>query len=465
MSSNTSLFHVAMYPWFALGHLTSFLHISNKLAERGHKISFLMPKNTIPRLSHFNLHPHLIFFVPITVPHVDGLPLGSETTSDLPNYSKHSLLMTAMDLTEPVIETCLKHLKPHMVFFDFTHWLPALACKLGIKALHYCTISPATVGYLISPERKLLLEKNSLTEADLINPPPSFPPSSTIRLHPHEARELATAAVKNYGNGGISFVERQLISFASCHAVVFKTCREMEGPYCDYLERQMRKQVFLAGPVLPDTPLRSKLEEKWVTWLGSFKPKTVIFCAFGSECFLKSDQFKELLLGFELTGMPFLAALKPPIGAEAIESALPEGFNERTKGRGVVHGDWVQQLLILSHPSVGCFVTHCGSGSLTEAMVNECQLVLLPHAGDQFINARIMSGDLKVGVEVEKSEDGLFTREAVCKVLRAVMDSDSEVGQMVRTNHAKWRKFLFSKGLENSYVDHFNQNLHSLLRS
>ena len=73
--------------------------------------------------------------------------------------------------------------------------------------------------------------------------------------------------------------------------------------------------------------------------------------------------------------LPFLAALKPHIGAEAIESTLPEGFNERTKGRWVVHGDWVQQLLILSHPSVGCFVTHCGSGSLTKAMVNECQLI------------------------------------------------------------------------------------------
>ena len=76
------------------------------------------------------------------------------------------------------------------------------------------------------------------------------------------------------------------------------------------------------------------------------------------------------MLGFEVTGMPFLAALKPTIRAEAIESALVVWFNERTKRRGVVDRDWVQQLLILSHPSVGCFVTQYGSGSLTKAMVN-----------------------------------------------------------------------------------------------
>ncbi|XP_058767804.1 cyanidin 3-O-galactoside 2''-O-xylosyltransferase FGGT1-like [Vicia villosa] len=453
-------FHVAMYPWFALGHLTSYLHISNKLAERGHKISFLMPRNTISKLEHFNLHSDRISFIPISIPDVDGLPRGSETTADLP-FSLHSLLMTAMDLTEPIIEDSLRELKPHMVFFDFTYWLPALARRFGIKALHYCTISPATVGYLISPERKL--HEKPLTEDDLLNPPPGFPPSS-IKLKPHEARGLATSTLKGYGKD-ISFMERQLISFTSCDAIIFKTSREMEGPYCDYLEKQMRKQVFLAGPVLPDPPT-STLEEKWVTWLGGFKPKTVIFCAFGSECILKSNQFKELLLGFELTGMPFLAALKPSIGAETMELALPEGFSERIKGRGVVEGDWVQQQLILSHPSVGCFVTHCGSGSLTEAMVNDCQLVLLPHAGDQFINARIMSGDLKVGIEVGKNEeDGLFTREAVCKAVRTVTDSESELGHIVRKNHAQWREFLLSQGLENSYVDDLVQKLHSLLKS
>ncbi|XVF40401.1 hypothetical protein PTKIN_Ptkin01aG0110700 [Pterospermum kingtungense] len=90
------------------------------------------------------------------------------------------------------------------------------------------------------------------------------------------------------------------------------------------------------------------------------------------------------------------------MGAETIESALPEGFQERVKGRGFIQGGWVPQQLILRHPSVGCFVTHCGSGSLAEAMVTDCQLVLLPHIGDQIINARLMDGDLKIGVEVEK---------------------------------------------------------------
>ncbi|XVE88132.1 hypothetical protein DITRI_Ditri19aG0043300 [Diplodiscus trichospermus] len=114
--------------------------------------------------------------------------------------------------------------------------------------------------------------------------------------------------------------------------------------------------------------------------------------------------------------------------AETIESALPEGFQERVKERGIVHGVWVPQQLILRHPSVGCFMIHFGSGSLSEAMVNDCQLVLLPQVGDPIINARLMAGDLKVGLEVEKGEeDGLFTNEDVSKAVKAVMDDDKEL--------------------------------------
>ncbi|KAH7860907.1 hypothetical protein Vadar_032084 [Vaccinium darrowii] len=106
--------------------------------------------------------------------------------------------------------------------------------------------------------------------------------------------------------------------------------------------------------------------------------------------------------------MPFLAPLKPPMGVKSVEEAFPKMFEERIGKK--------------------------------EALVNECQLVLLPNVGDQIINARMMSASMKVGVEVEKEDqDGLFTRENVCKAVRTVMEEGDEVGKEVRANKAKLR--------------------------
>ncbi|KAF8410981.1 hypothetical protein HHK36_003519 [Tetracentron sinense] len=451
-------FHVAMYPWFAMGHLTPFLYISNKLAERGHRVSFILPTNAQLKLEPFNLHPHLIRFVPIAVPHVDGLPPAAHTTADVP-YPLQTLLMTAMDLTQNHIELLLGNLKPDFIFFDFSHWIPPLARRLGIKSIHYCVVSPVATSYLLSPARKLTELEIQYSEADLMQPPPGFPLSG-IKLHAHEARSLNTLRVQKFGSS-VSFPERKRIAMSQCDAIAYRTCREIEGPYCDYLSSQFGKQVLLSGPIVPERST-SVLEERWAKWLGGFEADSVLYCAFGSECILQKDQFQELLLGFELTGLPFLVALKPPVGAETVEAALPEGFEERIQGRGVVHGGWVQQQLILGHPSVGCFVTHCGFGSQIEGLISKCGLVLLPHTGDQFIQARMMSSDLKVGVEIERGEeDGVFTKESVCEVVKSVMDEESEVGREVRANHAKWKDFLL--GMESSYIDSFICNLQGLL--
>lgn len=451
-------FQIAMYPWFAMGHLTSFLHLANKFAKRGHKIFFFVPSKTLQKLEQFNLHPDQITFIPVTVPHVQGLPPGSETTADIA-YSMQPYLATAFDSTQPTIEAFLKDHKPQFVFFDYTHWLPSVARPLGIKTIYYSTISSAATGYLA---RESGTFKNiQFTEADFIKPPPGFPSSSMIELYADEARQLIGGVTK-FGKN-ISFSERLFTSLTECDAIAFKSCRELEGPYCDYVENHFKRPILLAGPVVPEQP-NSKLEEKWEKWLDTCKPNSVIFCSFGSECILRKDQFQELLLGFELTDLPFLGALRPPVGVESIEAALPEGFKERTQERGVVHGGWMQQQLLLAHPSVGCFVTHCGYGSLSEGLVNKCQLVLLPSAGDQFINARVMGRDLKVGVEVEKGEDGAFTKHSICKAIQSVMDVESEVGKEVRENHIKFRELLLTKGFEDSYIDCFAEKMQGLLQ-
>lgn len=91
-------------------------------------------------------------------------------------------------------------------------------------------------------------------------------------------------------------------------------------------------------------------------------------------------------------------------------------------------------------------------------------MVMLPNIFDQFLNARMLSSSFKAGVEVEKGgEDGLFTKQSVCRAVKAVMDGESEVGREVRANHTKLRDLLLGKDLESAYLDGFCHKLRDLL--
>ncbi|KAL2328018.1 hypothetical protein Fmac_021445 [Flemingia macrophylla] len=463
MDAPHSQLHIAMYPWLALGHLTAYIHLANKLAKRGHRISYFIPKRTKAKVEHFNLYPKLITFIPITIPHVVGLPPDAETTFDV-NLSIGTLMMTAMDRTEKDIELLLLELKPHIVFFDLAAWMPRLARSLGIKSLQYITMSMIFQCYMeLESTEKHRRGKNEVGDdkVNLVNTPDGFPGSS-IKLQAHEVRMLLSVINMEFGNG-YSFSNRISIGTRFSDAMGFRGCKEIEGPYADFLESFYGKPLLLSGPVIPEPPTTT-LEPKWVEWLDGFKPGSVIYCAFGSECRMLQDQLKELLLGLESTGFPFLAVLKAPVGFDSVEEAMPKGFKERVHGRGIVHGGWVQQTLILDHPSIGCFITHCGVASLLEALVNKCQIVVLPNYVDQIVNAKLICSSLKLGVEIEKGEeDGSITKESVSKAVKIVMDDKSEVGREVRENHLKLRNILLSKDLENTYVDNFCDKLRELL--
>ncbi|KAH0683995.1 hypothetical protein KY289_021747 [Solanum tuberosum] len=74
-----------------------------------------------------------------------------------------------------------------------------------------------------------------------------------------------------------------------------------------------------------------------------------------------------------------------------------------------------------------------------------------------------MEQQLKVGVEVEKDENDLFTKENLCKAVKCVMDKDSQIGRLVKENHKKWKELLSSPGFMSNYIDNFIQDLHELL--
>ncbi|XP_004236774.1 UDP-glycosyltransferase 79B6 isoform X1 [Solanum lycopersicum] len=501
-----SKLQIVMFPWLALGHIIPFLNLSNELAKKGHKISFLLPKNAQIKLQNLNLYPNLITFHTLKIPHIHGLPYGAETTADVPR-SLETLLATAMDELYDEIKSFLQNLKPHFVFFDFAHWVTEIALEIGdinticykltspatsaislirspeksvfmastaaekvrpppateiggIKTLCYKTVCPATSAYSLvrSPEKSVFMAS---TAAEKVRPPPGYP-STTVVLHEHEAK-LLEFLFQEYGKG-VTIYERLTKGMTLCDAIALKTCREIEGTFGDYIATQFKKPVLYTGPVLPDPEKGPLAEHGLSNWLEKFEPGSVVFCAFGSQLILEKKQFQELVLGLELTGLPFLVVLKPPEGTNSVEEALPEGFKERVQEKGLVLACWVPQLKILTHKSVGCFVSHCGYGSMWESLaLCDCQLVLLPSANDQTLSARMMEQDLKVGVEVKKDENGWFSKESLCKAVKCVMDKDSQVGCLVKENHRKWKEVLSSPGFMSNYIDSFIQILYELL--
>ncbi|KAE8798842.1 Anthocyanidin 3-O-glucosyltransferase [Hordeum vulgare] len=93
-SSQSPAMHIVLFPWLAFGHMIAFLELAERVAARGHRVSFISTPRNISRLP-----PAVgVRFVALPIPHVDGLPEGAEATTDLPSGDKTTeLLMKACD--------------------------------------------------------------------------------------------------------------------------------------------------------------------------------------------------------------------------------------------------------------------------------------------------------------------------------------------------------------------------------
>uniref|UniRef100_A0ACD5XR56 Uncharacterized protein n=1 Tax=Avena sativa TaxID=4498 RepID=A0ACD5XR56_AVESA len=467
----SSPLHVVVFPWLAFGHIIPYLELSEQLAKRGHAVTFVSAPRNITRLRPIpeNLSSR-IRLVPLTLPRVEGLPDGAESTADVPP-EKVELLKVAFDgLAVPfasfLAEACTGEKgvrgfgkKPDWVLVDFAHyWLPPIAEQHKVPCAFF-SIFPAAFIAFAGPKTENDAAPRTTPE-DLTAQPRWIPFPTPIAHRLHEAKGIIQAFRPNAS--GPSDIYRFWQTEQRCPLIILRSCREVEGLLCPLLADLFGKPVTPSGLLSPfDAALAAadrvvegdKESASLMHWLNEQPARSVIYVALGSEAPLSPDDVRELALGLELAGVRFLWALR-----ERSAALLPDGFEERVAGRGVVRVGWVPQVRVLAHGAVGAFLTHAGWSSLMESFLFGHPLVMLPLFADQNLTARAMA-DRAVGLEVPRDEeDGSFNRDDLATTVRRVMAVDDE-GKAFARNAKELQEILWDRTKQEKYLDELVKHL------
>uniref|UniRef100_A0A0E0AKA1 Glycosyltransferase n=1 Tax=Oryza glumipatula TaxID=40148 RepID=A0A0E0AKA1_9ORYZ len=219
--------------------------------------------------------------------------------------------------------------------------------------------------------------------------------------------------------------------------------------------------VYPIGPVLSlggnDKRDSSEPPHECIAWLDGQPPASVVFLCFGSMGWFEAAQVVEITAALERSGHRFLWVLRgPPPAAESgtgapdgsehptdanLDELLPEGFLERTKGRGMVWPTWAPQKEILAHPAIGGFVTHGGWNSVLESLWHGVPMAPWPLYAEQHLNAFELVRDMGVAVPlgVDRERDNFVEAAELERAVRSLMDDASEEGKKAREKAAEMK--------------------------
>jgi len=201
--------------------------------------------------------------------------------------------------------------------------------------------------------------------------------------------------------------------------------------------------VYAIGPIIQTRTESGNNGMECLTWLDKQQSGSVLYVSFGSGGALSQEQIDELAIGLELSNTKFLWVVRAPSSSPSgaylsaqndvdLTQFLPSGFLERTKKQGMVIPSWAPQIEILSHRSVGGFLSHCGWNSILESVMHGVPLITWPLFAEQRMNAVVLSEGLKVGLRPRVNENGIVERIEVSKLIKCLMEG--EEGAKLRNN-------------------------------
>ncbi|XP_061347938.1 UDP-glucose flavonoid 3-O-glucosyltransferase 7-like [Gastrolobium bilobum] len=406
-------------PFLAAGHVIPLCDIATLFASRGQHVTIITTpsnaKNIVKSNDNFNIHT--VVFPSEQV----GLPVGVESMSSVNNLDDAARITKAAMLLRQPVEHFVNHNPPDCIIADFFHpWVYDLANTLKIPRLVFNTFSLLSTCAMNSfnSHPELRSGSGSFVFTDL-------PHAITMSVRPPE--EV------------VDYIEPLLEMELKSSGLIVNNFVEMESEYVEHYERTTGHKAWHLGPA--SLVHKSNVEKadrgydsvvsahECLSWLNSKKPNSVVYISFGSLCRFPDNQLQEIAAGIEASGHQFIWV----VAEETKMELLPE--------RGMILRGWAPQLVILDHPAVGGFLTHCGWNSVLEGVSAGVPMITWPVHTDHFYNEKLITEVHRIGVSVGAEEWGilgfgerkkLVTRDKIEKAVRRLMDGGDEAEEIRR---------------------------------
>ncbi|KAG8099133.1 hypothetical protein GUJ93_ZPchr0013g37165 [Zizania palustris] len=446
---------VVMFPWLAHGHINPYLELARRLTTTAAArdqvvvVYFVSTPVNLAAIAHHQTEQ--IRLIELHLPELPELPPELHTTKHLPPRLM-PVLKRACDLAAPVFGALLDELRPDVLLYDFLQpWAPLEAAARDVPAVHFSTCSAAAIAFFLH-----------CLKDDLA---PSAFPFKAISLGAGEEDAKYTSTMLASQDDGTALVpewQRVPLSLArSSGFVAVKTCSEIERKYMDYLSKLVGKEIIPCGPLLVDSGDVGAGSEadRVMRWLDRQEQSSVLLVSFGSEYFMSEKQIAQMARGLELSGEAFVWVVRFPQGPDEDRGAARALLRGLAPERGLVVEGWAPQRRILSHPSCGAFLTHCGWSSVVESLSAGVPMVALPLHIDQPLVANL-AAELGAAARVRQERFGDFKAEDVARTVRVVMRG--EEGESMRRRARELREVVARSDADDA--EQIGQVLHRIAR-
>ncbi|CAH8316097.1 unnamed protein product [Eruca vesicaria subsp. sativa] len=430
--------HYLIVTFPAQGHINPALKLANRLIHHGATITYATTISALRRMGEPPSTESLSYAW-----FSDGFDDGPKSFEDQKNYMSE-FKRRGSDSLSDIIRASLEPITG-VIYSILVPWASTVAREFHLPAT-LLWIEPATVldiyYYYFNASHNHLFDKEPIKL-------PKLPPFSTgdlpSFLQPSNVLPSALVTLREH---------IEALDSESNPKVLVNTFSELEPEALTSIEKLRMVPV---GPLISSNDdsstgkadLFRSSDKDYIKWLDSKVEKSVIYVSLGSHGDgLWEKHMEALTSGVLGTSRPFLWVVK-----ETKPEEKKSCFVDLIRGddKGLVVG-WCSQTAVLAHPSVGCFVTHCGWNSTLESLESGVPVVAFPQFADQCTTAKLVEDVWGIGVRVKGGEEGHVDGDEMRGCLEKVM-GDGEDADEMRRIAARWKTLVVDAAAEGGPSD------------